>query len=185
MMQGEKMVTRASKVDYYLDIAKEVSKRATCLRRRFGAVLVSKSDKIIATGYNGAIRKAKDCLEIGVCMRQKLGIKPGERYELCKSFHAEQNAILSADPAERRGATIYLYGENFDGTVYSAEPCMMCRRTIVQGEIAKVIARQHDGSIKQWDVAEYVAEENVGKNFPKEIKDSNEFKEYMKIVEEK
>lgn len=170
---------RPTKVDYYLDIAKQVCKRSTCLRRRFGAVIVTKGDKIIATGYNGAIRKAKDCLEIGVCMRQALKIPPGQRYELCKSFHAEQNAILAADPIERRGATIYLHGETVDGSPSYCEPCMMCKRTIVQGEIAKVIGRQPDGSIREWDVHEFIIEENLGKNFPKEIRDTKEFKDYM------
>ncbi|MBI4453622.1 AAA family ATPase [Candidatus Woesearchaeota archaeon] len=175
---------RPTKVDYYLDIAKQVCKRSTCLRRRFGAVIVTKGDKIIATGYNGAIRKAKDCLEIGVCMRQALKIPPGQRYELCKSFHAEQNAILAADPIERRGATLYLHGETVDGSPSYCEPCMMCKRTIVQGEIAKVIGRQPDGTIREWDVHEFIVEENLGKNFPKEIKDTNEFREYMKRASE-
>ncbi|MBT4540654.1 cytidine deaminase [Candidatus Woesearchaeota archaeon] len=174
---------RPNKIDYYLEIAKSVCKRSTCLRRHFGAVIVSKSDKIIATGYNGAIRKAKDCMEIGKCMRDALNIPSGERYELCKSFHAEQNALMGADPAERRDSTLYLYGENADGSISYGEPCMMCKRTIVQGEIGKVIARQADGSIKKWDVSEFVAEENVGKNFPKNIKDSKEFKEYMDSLE--
>ncbi|MFH1439221.1 MAG: AAA family ATPase [Candidatus Woesearchaeota archaeon] len=172
--------TRPSKVDYYLEIAKQVCKRSTCLRRRFGAVVVSKSDKIIATGYNGAIRKAKDCMEIGQCMRQALCIPPGQRYELCKSFHAEQNALMAADPSERRGATLYLHGEMVDGSPSYCEPCMMCKRTIVQSEISKVIGRQHDGSIKEWDVQQFIAEENIGKNFPDEIRQSKEFKDYMK-----
>jgi len=176
---------RPTKIDYYLDIAKQVCKRSTCLRRRFGAVIVTKSDKIIATGYNGAIRKAKDCLEIGVCMRQALKIPPGQRYELCKSFHAEQNAILAADPIERRGATIYLHGETVDGSPSYCEPCMMCKRTIVQGEIAKVIGRQPDGTIREWDVHEFIIEENLGKNFPKEIRDTKEFKEYMNCLDNK
>jgi len=174
---------RPAKVEYYLDIAKEVSRRATCLRRRFGAIIVSMSDKIISTGYNGAIRKSKDCLEIGECLRQVLGIRPGERYELCKSFHAEQNAIMGADPTERRGGTLYLYGENADGSVFDAGPCMMCRRTIVQGEIAKVIARQSDGSIKEWVAQDFIEAEDKGLNFPEEMRKTKEFKKYLEKVE--
>ena len=113
-------------------------------------------------------------------MREALGIPPGQRYELCKSFHAEQNAIMGADPVERRGATIYLYGEMADGTPSYCEPCMMCKRAIVQAELGKVIGRQPDNTIKEWDVGEFVMEENVGKNFPEEIKKSKEFKEYVK-----
>ncbi len=173
------MKTRPSKDEYYLNIAEQVCKRSTCLRRRFGAVIVTKSDKIISTGYNGAIRKARDCLEIGKCMRKILKISPGERYELCKAFHAEQNAILASDPSERRGATLYLYGEGYDGEVYNAGPCMMCRRTIVQGEIGVVKARQSDGSIKVFMVSDFVDDENNGDHFPVSIKESDEFRSYM------
>ncbi|MFH0875405.1 MAG: deaminase [archaeon] len=174
------MYKRPSKDEYYLNIAAVVSKRATCLRRRFGAVIVSSSDKIIATGYNGAIRKAKDCLEIGKCMRNALGIPPGERYELCKAFHAEQNALLAANPNDRKGATLYLYGETYDGKVFDSEACMMCRRTIVQGEIETVKARQSDGSVKTWKVSEFVNAEDKGESFPKQIRESKEFQKYMK-----
>lgn len=171
---------RPTKVDYYLRIARQVCKRSTCLRRRFGAVIVSKSDKIIATGYNGAIRKAVECMAHGRCMREALNIPPGERYELCKAFHAEQNAILSAEPAERRGATLYLYGEDANGNICYGEPCMLCKRMIVQGEIERVVARQPDGSIKEFDASQFVVEENLGKNFPNEITNSSDFEEYIK-----
>ncbi len=182
-LSGGVEMERETKTDYYLNIAKQVSKRATCLRRRFGAVIVTKSDKIIATGYNGAIRKAKDCMEIGMCMRDVLKIPSGQRYELCKSFHAEQNAIMAADPTERRGSTLYLYGEEVQtGKLSYGEPCMMCKRTIVQAEIARVIARQPDGSVKEWDVREFVVQEDKGTNFPSEIKEKQEFKEYMEKV---
>ena len=158
-------------------------RRSTCLRKRFGAVIVSKSDKIIATGYNGAIRKALDCLEIGKCMREELKIKSGERYELCKSFHAEQNAVLAADPTERRDGTLYLYGETFEGSPVDADPCMMCRRTIVQGELARVVAHHSDGIIKVTLVSDFVHEEDLGKNFPAEIRATQEFRQYMDKVQ--
>jgi dCMP deaminase len=174
---------RPSKDDYYMDIARMVCKRSTCLRRRFGAVIVSKSDKIISTGYNGAIRKAMDCLEIGKCMRNELHIKPGERYELCKSFHAEQNALMSADPSERKGATLFLFGEYPDGRIFDASPCMMCRRAIVQGEIGSVKARQSDGSILVFEVSDIIESENRGENFPAEIRNSPAFHEYQSILD--
>ena len=176
------MYKRPSKDEYYMSIAKEVCKRSTCLRRRFGAVIVTKSDKIIATGYNGAIRKAIDCLTIGQCMRDALKIPPGERYELCKAFHAEQNAVIAADPSERRGSTIYLYGELFNGEPIDATPCMMCRRTIVQGEIETVKACQRDGSQRIFKVIDFVIEEDKGENFPKEIKNSKDFISYQKSL---
>lgn len=171
---------RPSKDEYYMSIAREVSKRSTCLRRRFGAVIVSKGDRIISTGYNGAIRKAVECLTIGRCMRNELNIPHGERYELCKSFHAEQNAVLGAPPGDRKGATLYLYGETFDGKPMDANPCMMCRRMIVQGELEQVKAVRADGSIKVIDVEEFVTAEDNGENFPKEIRSTPEFKEYLR-----
>ncbi len=171
---------RPSKDEYYMNIAQQVSQRSTCLRRRFGAVIVSKSDKIISTGYNGAIRKAIECMKIGTCMRNELNVKHGERYELCKAFHAEQNAILSADPHERRGATLYLYGETADGNIFNANPCMMCRRMIVQGELETVKARQSDSSIKVFSVQDFVHAEDRGENFPDEIRDSKAFQKYIK-----
>jgi dCMP deaminase len=174
---------RPTKDEYYMNIAKEVSKRSTCTRRRFGAVIVSKSDRIVSTGYNGAIRKALDCLEIGKCMRDELHIKPGERYELCKAFHAEQNAILGAGPTDRKDSVLYLYGEHFDGRVFDSEPCMMCRRAIVQGEISMVKAMQSDGTITVLDVKSFIDAEDHGKNFPREIVESKEFTEYQKKIE--
>ncbi|MBD3204076.1 cytidine deaminase [Candidatus Woesearchaeota archaeon] len=171
---------RPSKDDYYLDIARQVCKRSTCLRRRYGAVIVSKSDKIISTGYNGAIRNAIECIKIGKCMRNELKIPSGERYELCKAFHAEQNAIIASSPHERKGSTLYLYGEDYKGNPVNSDPCMMCRRTIVQGEISTVKARQSDGSLKILDVKDFVYAEDRGENFPENIRSSKEFKDYMK-----
>ena len=88
-------MNRISKENYYLDIAESVLERSTCLRRMYGAIIV-KNDEIISTGYNGAPRGRKNCSELGFCARQKLNIKSGEKYELCRSVHAEQNAIISA-----------------------------------------------------------------------------------------
>ena len=86
---------RISKENYYLDIAQTVAERSTCLRRKFGAIIV-KDDVIVSTGYNGAPRGRKNCNEINFCIREKLNIPRGERYEMCRSVHAEANAIIAA-----------------------------------------------------------------------------------------
>lgn len=135
---------RLSKTDYYLNIAADVAKRGTCLRRNYGAVIV-RNDEIIATGYTGAPRGSMNCSETGICRRQELNIPSGERYELCRSVHAEQNAIISAARADMIGATLYLFGwEMQDGKFYKpvdrAEPCLLCKRMIVNAGIIEVIS---------------------------------------------
>ena len=102
---------RKDKINYYLDIAQSVSERSTCLRRRFGCVIVN-NDEIVSTGYNGAPRGRKNCTELGECYREKLSVPRGERYELCRSVHAEQNAIISASRKETIGADLYMVGIN-------------------------------------------------------------------------
>lgn len=130
---------RPSKKDYYLGIAASVAKRSTCLRRRYGAVIV-KDDVIIATGYNGAPRGEENCSDVGNCWREENNIPSGERYESCKSVHAEQNALLSAG-REANGATLYLYGEEKDCLpVIGPKPCDICRRLIVNSGIKEVIS---------------------------------------------
>jgi dCMP deaminase len=133
---------RKDKENYYLDIAEAVLQRSTCLRRKYGAAIV-RNDEIIATGYNGAPRGRQNCLDRGVCMRDELEIPSGERYELCRSVHAEANAIISAARKDMIGATLYLSGhdakkgELLDGT----EPCSMCRRLIINSGIEKTVCR--------------------------------------------
>ena len=133
---------RKDKDNYYLDIAETVLQRSTCRRRRYGAAIVL-NDEIIATGYNGAPRGRKNCLDRGICMRDELGIPSGERYELCRSVHAEANAIISAARRDMIGATLYLSGceaksgELLDDTI----PCSMCRRLIINAGIVKTICR--------------------------------------------
>jgi len=103
------MIERVDKNNYYLNIAEEVSRRGTCLRRNFGAVIV-KNDEIISTGYTGAPRGRKNCSDLGYCVRQKMEIPRGERYELCRSVHAEANAIISAERKDMIGASLFLVG---------------------------------------------------------------------------
>ncbi len=124
--------------EYFINIAKVVSTRATCLRRRYGAV-ITKDNIIVSTGYNGAPSGMKDCLEVGRCTRKELQIPHGERYELCHSVHAEANAIIRASMDELNGATIYIAGTYNDSKQCDSEPCMMCKRMILNAKISKVV----------------------------------------------
>lgn len=129
------MYQRLEKVAYYLEIAKVVAKRGTCLRRNYGAVLV-KDDEIIATGYTGAPRGASNCCDTGACERERLGCKPGERYELCRSVHAEQNCLISASRKDSLGATLYLAGiDAKTGEVITAVPCALCQRMLTNAGV--------------------------------------------------
>jgi len=134
---------RRDKVNYYLDIADTVSERSTCLRLHYGAIIVQ-ADEIVATGYNGAPRGRKNCNELGSCIRMKMGIPSGERYELCRSVHAEANAIISAARRDTIGADIYLAcrdaatGELLGGRT----SCSMCRRLIINAGIERVFIRE-------------------------------------------
>jgi len=125
--------------EYFINIARAVSARATCMRRRYGAV-ITKDHTIVSTGYNGAPRGMKDCLSVGKCTRTELQIPHGERYELCHSVHAEANAIIRASHEELTGATIYISGyDGADGDECPSEPCMMCKRMILNARIEKVV----------------------------------------------
>ena len=133
---------RIDKINYYLDIAESVLERSTCIRRCFGAVIV-KNDEIISTGYNGAPRGRKNCSDLGYCMREKLNIPRGERYELCRSVHAEQNAIISAPRKNMIDATLYMVGKHADTGEYveNAMSCSMCKRVIINSGIWKIVIR--------------------------------------------
>ena len=133
---------RPNKDNYYLDVAETVLKRSTCLRRNFGAVIV-KNDQIISCGYTGAPRGRKNCNEIGECRRKKLNIPRGERYELCRSVHAEANAIIQASREKMLNSTLYLVGKEFDTGEYvmNTAPCAMCKRLIINAGIRRVISR--------------------------------------------
>ncbi len=133
---------RVDKHNYYLDIADTVTERGTCLRRNFGAIIV-KNDEIVATGYTGAPRGRKNCSDLGFCMREKLNIPRGERYELCRSVHAEANCIISASRNETIGATLYLVGRDVKTgeLVENASCCAMCKRMVINAGIENVIVR--------------------------------------------
>ena len=136
------MEERKDKENYYLDIAETVLIRSTCKRRRYGALIVL-NDEIIATGYNGAPRGRKNCLDRGVCIRDEMDVPSGERYELCRSVHAEANAIISAARRDMIGATLYLAGRNVktNKTLANTMPCSMCRRFIINAGIVKTVCR--------------------------------------------
>ncbi len=130
--------SRPSWTEYFLKTAEVIGTRATCLRRRYGAVVV-KDNIIISTGYNGAPRGEDNCIDVGVCQREEMQVPKGQRYELCVGVHAEQNAIINADPSRLKGATIYVVGRNADGTYASGEPCLLCRRMIKNAMIERVV----------------------------------------------
>ena len=134
---------RRDKINYYLDIAQTVSERATCLRRSFGAIIV-KNDRIISTGYNGAPRGRQNCTDLGFCIREKLNIPRGERYELCRSVHAEANAIIAAARHEMLDATLYLVcvDPKTKEVVGGVNSCSMCKRQIINAGIKTVIIRE-------------------------------------------
>ncbi len=133
---------RKGKINYYLDIAEAILARGTCLRRNYGAIIVNK-DEIISSGYTGAPRGRQNCIDLGHCTRQKLNIPRGERYELCRSVHAEANAIISAARKDMIGATLFLVGKDMEtGELDSkAESCSMCKRMIINAGIEQVIVR--------------------------------------------
>ncbi|HIU36490.1 MAG TPA: dCMP deaminase family protein [Candidatus Fimenecus excrementigallinarum] len=133
---------RRDKINYYLDLAEMVAQRSTCLRRHFGAVIVQ-NDEVISTGYNGAPRGRQNCTDLNYCVRQQLNVPRGERYELCRSVHAEANAIISASRKEMLGSTLYLVGIECDTGEYvqSASSCPMCKRLVINAGIMHVIIR--------------------------------------------
>ena len=134
---------RIDKENYYLDIAQTVTERSTCIRRCYGAIIV-RNDEIVATGYNGAPRGRVNCCELGRCIREELSIPRGQRYELCRSVHAEANAIISAGRNKCIGATMYLVGIDAKSgeLLTDATSCSMCRRTIINAGIEKIVIRR-------------------------------------------
>lgn len=133
---------RRDKHNYYLDIAQTVLERGTCLRRNYGSIIV-KNDEIISTGYTGAPRGRKNCMDLGECRRAKLNVPRGERYEICRSVHSEANAIISAPRRDMIGATLYLVGRDATSgeLVHDATSCAMCKRLIINAGIENVIVR--------------------------------------------
>ena len=155
------MDSRTDKQNYYLDIADAVLERSTCLRRKYGAIIV-RNDEIISTGYNGAPRGRKNCCELGRCTREELRIPSGERYELCRSVHAEANAIISAPRRDMIGATLYLVGRQAltNELMPNAMSCSMCKRSIINAGIERVVARVGKDDYTVTPVADWIREDD-------------------------
>jgi dCMP deaminase len=156
-------VNRTGKDDYYLNIALEVLKRGTCLRRNYGAVIVN-HDEIISTGYTGAPRGARNCVDIGYCVRSNMGVPSGERYELCRSVHAEMNAVIHASRRAALGGTMYLMGVGMKDErplQEGAEPCRLCKRVIINAGLEKVVTRKYNGEIIVYHVQDWITHEDI------------------------
>ena len=153
---------RISKANYYLDIAQTVLERATCLRRVYGAIIV-KNDEIISTGYNGAPRGRANCVDLGYCSREAMQVPRGERYELCRSVHAEANAIISASRRDMVGGTLYLVGRDArtGELLGDATSCAMCRRLVINAGLKEVVIRRTATAFDVVDVADWVAEDDL------------------------
>lgn len=154
-------MNRVSKHNYYLDIAQTVSERSTCLRKRYGAIIV-KNDVIISTGYNGSPRGRKNCSDIGKCYREKLGIPRGERYELCRSVHSEANAIISASRENMLGSSLYMCCTDpvTEEVVPGTNSCMMCKKLIINAGIAKIYIRDSAEEYREIDVTEWIDDDD-------------------------
>jgi dCMP deaminase len=155
---------RKSKHEYYLGIAKEVAERSTCFRRSIGAIII-RDDQIISTGYVGAPRKTRDSFEHGSCLRDKLNIPHGQRYELCRSVHAEQNAIINAARAgvSLLGGDMYIYGKVYgEDTPIDAFPCFICKKMIINSGIERTICSTADGKMKIFLIADWIKDWQEG-----------------------
>ena len=153
---------RISKENYYLNIAETVLERSTCLRRLYGAIIV-KNDEIISTGYNGAPRGRANCSDLGYCSREAMKIPRGERYELCRSVHAEANAIISASRRDMAGGTLYLVGRDArtHEPLSDATSCSMCRRLVINAGLEKVVIRKSETAFEVVPVSDWIAEDDL------------------------
>lgn len=151
------MAERRDKINYYLDLAESVGQRGTCLRRNYGAVIVN-HDEVVSTGYVGAPRGRRNCSDIGKCIRNELNIPRGERYELCRSVHAEANAIISASRSQMIGADLYLAGVDAQTGDYipNSNSCSMCKRQIINAGISRVFVRDTKDEYRTILVQEWI-----------------------------
>ena len=152
---------RRDKTNYYLDIAQTVAERSTCLRRCYGAILV-RNDEIISTGYNGAPRGRKNCADLGTCTREAMKIPSGQRYELCRSVHAEANCIISAARRDTLGGTLYLacLDPETKTLIPDSTSCTMCRRLIINAGIAQVVIRDTPSDYRVVHVEDWIREDD-------------------------
>lgn len=148
---------RRDKINYYLDMAEVALERSTCLRRKWGAIVV-KNDEIISTGYNGAPRGRKNCMDLKFCLREKMNIPRGERYEMCRSVHSEANAIISAARKDLLGSTLYMVGVEAESGDYvsNANSCSMCKRMLINSGIKDMYVRDTKDKYRHIDIEEFV-----------------------------
>ena len=153
---------RRDKHNSYLDMADVARERGTCLRRNYGAVIV-KNDVIVSTGYVGAPRGRANCIDLGPCIRQKLGIPRGERYEFCRSVHAEANAIIAAPREQMLGATLYLVGRDMSTgeLMPDANSCPMCKRLIINAGIEQVVIRRTTDTYDVINVRDWIYHDEI------------------------
>ncbi|RME63652.1 MAG: cytidine deaminase [Nitrospirae bacterium] len=168
MNDGKGPHRRPSWDEYFLEIARVVASRSTCLRRRYGAVIV-KDKVIVSTGYNGAPRGAPNCVDTGKCVRKELNIPAGQRYELCVAVHAEQNAIINGPPERMKDATIYITGIEEDGSLAEGKPCLLCRRMIRNAQIKEVVFYNKKGQI----VKLHIEDLDVTEMIPSPVQQNN------------
>ncbi|AGF54408.1 MULTISPECIES: deaminase [Clostridium] len=152
---------RRDKHNYYLDIAETVLERGTCLRRNYGSIIV-KNDEIISTGYTGAPRGRKNCIDLNNCIRETLNVPRGTHYELCRSVHSEANAIISASRRDMIGATLYLVGKDSKTKEYvkDANSCSMCKRLIINSGIINVVIRDSKDEYREIDVNSWIDDDD-------------------------
>ena len=148
---------RRDKHNYYLDIAETVLERGTCLRRNYGSIIV-KNDEIISTGYTGSPRGRKNCIDLNICIREKLNVPRGKQYELCRSVHSEANAIISASRRDMIGSTLYLVGKDAKTKEYveNANSCSMCKRLIINAGIKNIFIRDDKDHYREIDVNDWI-----------------------------
>ena len=161
----EQTIKRISKINYYLDIAETVASRSTCLRKKYGAIIVN-NDIIISTGFNGAPRGRANCCDRGTCIREELNIPRGERFELCRSVHGEANAIIAASREQMLGAVLYqtCVHPHTGEIIGDIDSCQMCKRLIINAGISRVICRDTKTEYKIINVEDWVInDDSLGK----------------------
>ena len=151
------MNNRRDKINYYLDIADVVANRSTCIRKKYGSVIV-KNDEVIATGYNGAPRGRANCTDEGFCIREKLNIPRGERYELCRAVHSEANALISASRQQLMGSSLYMVCKDgkTNELVAGTCSCSMCKRLLINAGIKEVVIRDTSDEYRVIDINEWI-----------------------------
>lgn len=179
---------RPSKDQYYLDLAKSVCRRSTCTKVEIGAVVI-REDQVVSTGYCGAPRGTKSSHEHGFCLRQQLGIPSGHRYEICRSVHAEQNAIINAarSGTSLLGGDMYIYGriQGEAEQILDAFPCFICKKMLINCDLKRVICSLKDGGYKVFHVEQWVEDWRKGDIIDDKFQYGVEFKENQPIIDKK